>query len=327
MTDNLFEIFSAYYHQAVELSKQHEFKKSSESFDKAFEVLSEIRSECLKKYSGKKITRIKSSDEIEYERLKGIVLELRNSVGELSLEIEDIEAELGEFQVEYNSKVGRFYIELDKINYEIQILRMKMDHQNLAKDEIEQLIAEQLKELREQIEEDEEQFNQDEETIKEILNRNRTFDEKSKRELRDLYRDLAKIYHPDKARTDDEKKYFEVVMKEINDAYHHLNIETLRRIEAKAQLYIEIEQVGETLTEKIERLVTEKQKIEKLIINLNQVKADILNSDTYRLMIKISQNYTSKDAYYTGLIDDLKEKIRRRKIEYEKLKSEIMIFG
>lgn len=327
MTDNLFEIFSAYYHQAVELSKQHEFKKSSESFDKAFEVLSEIRSECLKKYSGKKITRIKSSDEIEYERLKGIILELRNSVGELSLEIEDIEAELGEFQVEYNSKVGRFYIELDKINYEIQILRMKMDHQNLAKDEIEQLIAEQLKELREQIEEDEEQFNQDEETIKEILNRNRTFDEKSKRELRDLYRDLAKIYHPDKARTDDEKKYFESVMKEINDAYHHLNIETLRRIEAKAQLYIEIEQVGETLTEKIERLSAEKQKIEKLIINLNQVKSDILNSDTYRLMNKISQNYTSKDAYYNGLIDDLKEKIRRRKIEYEKLKCDIMIFG
>lgn len=327
MTDNLFEIFTAYYHQAVEQSKQHEFKKSSESFDKAFDVLSEIRSECLKKYSGKKITRIKSQDEIEYERLKGIILELRNSVGELSLEIEDIESELGEFQVEYNSKVGKYYIELDKLNYEIQILRMKLDHQNLSKEEIEKLIHDQLKDLKEQIEQDEEQFNQDEETIKEILNRNRVFDENSKRELRDLYRDLAKIYHPDKARTDDEKKYFEGVMKEINEAYHHLNIETLRRIEAKAQLYIEIEQVGETLAEKIDRLVTEKQKIEKLIINLKQVKIDILDSDTYKLMMKIRLNYTSKDDYYRGLIDDLQEKIRRKKIEFEKIKSDTMVFG
>lgn len=322
MSDNLFEIFIAYYHQAVEQSRQHEFKKSSESFDKSFEILNEIRVECLKKYTGKKITRIKSADEIEYERLKGSLLEQRNIVGELSLEIEDIEAELGNFQVEYNSKVGQYFIELDKLNYEIQVLRMKKDH---PFDNIDHLIADQLKDIKDQIEQDEEQFFKDEEANRLLKNRSHFFDENSRKELRNLYRDLAKIYHPDKARNDEEKNYFEVVMKEINEAYHQENIETLRRIDAKAQLFIEIEQVGETLSEKIERLTNEKMKIEKLIVHLNQIKYDIFASDTYKLMTKIQSNYSSKDIYYSGLIEDLQEKIRRRKIELQKMQIQVPV--
>lgn len=327
MTTDLFEVFTAYYNQAVTLSVQHEFKKSSEAFDKAFDVLGEIRGECLKKYSGKKLTRIKSSEEVDYEMLKGIVLELRNRVGELSLEIEDIETDLGKFQVEYNSKVGKYYLELDKLNYEIQILKMKIDNQELSKQEIEKMIQDQLRDLKEQISEDEEQISEDESALKSMMEKNRQIDEKSRKELRDLYRDLAKIYHPDKARTNDEKSYFENVMKEINDAYHNLNIEILRRIEAKAQVFIEIEQIGETLAQKIERLNIEKIKLNKLIQNLEGLKQNLFESDTFKLMTKINTFPGSKFEYYTKLISDLNEKIKRKKNEFEKLKSEQSVFA
>ncbi|MBN8705734.1 MAG: hypothetical protein J0L62_07650 [Bacteroidetes bacterium] len=323
--NDLYEIFTAYYHQAVDYADQHEFKKSSESFEKAFDVLNEIRSEALRKYAGKKITRVKTQEEVDLERLKGVVLDLRNRVGDLYLELDDLELDLGKFQTEYNARVGKFFIELDQAEYAINLMRLKFERYHSGKAWDDESISQELSDFKKQLETDENQLHEDEKNLREFIHKNRELSEDQKRELRSLYRDLAKIYHPDKARTDEEKSYFEDVMKEINEAYHHSNLDSLKKIDAKAQLLIEVEQIGESLNEKLSRLGTEERKLSALISSISKRTQELRSSDTYALFIKVQNFQPSSNEYFLGVIDDLEQRIKRKKVELARLKEQFSV--
>lgn len=186
MNTALYEIFTAYYNQAVQASDRHDFKQSSEAFEKAFEVLSEIRTECLRKYAGRKITRVRTADEIELERLKGLVTDLRNQLGDRFLELDDLETELGLFQTDYNFRVGRLYLQLDKLDYEIRMVRMKIERFHAGKPVDEQSILDELTDLTRQLEADAHQLDEDERTLRAMKQSRRELTEEQKSELRTL---------------------------------------------------------------------------------------------------------------------------------------------
>lgn len=323
--NDLYEIFTAYYHQAVDYADQHEFKKSSESFEKAFDVLNEIRSEALRKYAGKKITRVKTQEEVDLERLKGVVLDLRNRVGDLYLELDDLELDLGKFQTEYNARVGKFFIELDQADYAINLMRLKFERYHSGKAWDDETLEQELSDFKKQLENDENQLHEDEKSLRDFIHKNRELSADQKKELRSLYRDLAKIYHPDKARTDEEKSYFEEVMKEINEAYHHSNLDSLKKIDAKAQLLIEVEQIGESLNDKLSRLGTEERKLSALISSISKRTQELRSSDTYALFIKVQNFQPSSNDYFLGVIDDLEQRIKRKKVELARLKEQFSV--
>lgn len=54
------------------------------------------------------------------------------------------------------------------------------------------------------------------------------------REFKSLYRKLAALYHPDKNRSDNEKKFFLARMKEINESFLRRDLQALRRIFKRA---------------------------------------------------------------------------------------------
>ncbi|MCK6601360.1 MAG: hypothetical protein L6Q77_06005 [Bacteroidetes bacterium] len=323
--NNLYEIFTAWYNQAIVYAEQHEFKKSSEAFEKAFEVLNEIRAEALRKYAGKKITRVKSPDEIEIERLRGIVLDLRNRAGDLYLELDDLETELGKFQTEYNARVGRYFIQLDQAEYALNLMRLKFERFHSGKPWDDESLEKELSGFRKQLESDENQLHEDEKALKDFVFRSRDLSDDQKRELRNLYRDLAKIYHPDKARTEEEKAYFEDVMKEINEAYHHANLDSLKKIEAKAQMLIEYELVGESLNEKLSRLKTEETKLSGLLESISKRIQELRSSDTYALFLKVQSYVPSPDDYFHGVVTDLEMRVRRKKVELARLKEQFSL--
>ncbi|NUQ80292.1 MAG: hypothetical protein HUU10_01660 [Bacteroidetes bacterium] len=325
MNTALYEIFTAYYNQAVQASDRHDFKQSSEAFEKAFEVLSEIRTECLRKYAGRKITRVRTADEIELERLKGLVTDLRNQLGDRFLELDDLETELGLFQTDYNFRVGRLYLQLDKLDYEIRMVRMKIERFHAGKPVDEQSILDELTDLTRQLEADAHQLDEDERTLRAMKQSRRELTEEQKSELRTLYRDLAKIYHPDKARNESELAYFDEVMKAINDAYHQSDLDVLRKIEAKAHLYIEVEQIGESLAGKIDRYRMEEKKLRVLTDSIQSRLKAILESDSHQLMIRVKSYKPDQDAYYQGLADDLNQRIRRKQVEKVRLEEQFTI--
>lgn len=316
----LFEIFLGYYNEAIANSEKLEFKKSSDKFDKAFEVLQEIRSESLKKYSGKKLTRIKSPDEVEFERLKGIVIDLRNKVGDLIVELEDIEFSLGKFQVEYNSKLGSLFLELDKIEYQIILEKIRLEKLRGNQPEID---LNELIDKEQQFRDEEENIRKDREFIKDLLSDTKNLTDEKKVEIRTLYRDLAKIYHPDKARNDDEKVYFESVMKEINTAYRFFDFDLLKKIEAKAQVLLEFEQIGETMEEKIARLKEEERKLQQLLMSIHQQIDSIQNSDTSLLYHRVKNFQPNEQDYYFSIAEDLSNRIQRKKSELKRMKDSV----
>lgn len=68
--------------------------------------------------------------------------------------------------------------------------------------------------------------------------------------IKSLYRELAKRYHPDLARTEDERRYREKIMQRVNAAFGQRNIAALRAVEQEADAddpAFEARSVGEKL--------------------------------------------------------------------------------
>lgn len=88
------------------------------------------------------------------------------------------------------------------------------------------------------------------------------------RKVRDLFRQLAKQYHPDVAKDESQKKHNEQIMAEINMAYSAKNLEALEVL-AKAR-GIEAAEPAQTPAAELDRLETELRQLEMMIFDIEQ---------------------------------------------------------
>jgi len=72
------------------------------------------------------LVRAKTPEEIEIEERLFEIEQKRQRVALLGQEIEELKQALGRFQVEYNARVGRLYVELDKLEQLIQEHRLRI---------------------------------------------------------------------------------------------------------------------------------------------------------------------------------------------------------
>jgi hypothetical protein len=88
------------------------------------------------------------------------------------------------------------------------------------------------------------------------------------RKVRDLFRRLAKQYHPDVAKDDEQRKQHEALMSEINQAYSAKNLDALRKLaEQKAEPAGE---AASTPAAELARLTVELRQLETMIFDIEQ---------------------------------------------------------
>jgi len=174
-----------------------------------------------------------SPEEREYVRYLSEIEVRKRQVIELQTELAVYKEHLGRFSAEYHARVGTLFIELDRIGlsiveYQFRLSQLRENPQSdLAK--LERESKRQFTEQREQIYEDEEETryyereHQDEQKRPEL-------NDASELSLKSLYRELAKRFHPDLAKTADERQQREAVMKEVNAAFHKRDICQMRTI-------------------------------------------------------------------------------------------------
>lgn len=109
------------------------------------------------------------------------------------------------------------------------------------------------------------------------------------RKVRDLFRQLAKQYHPDVAKDDTQKKHNEKVMAEINMAYSAKNLEALELL-AKAR-GIEATEPAQTPAAELARLETELRQLEMMIFDIEQTirELDLSQAMQMRSELKADQ--------------------------------------
>ncbi|MBM3242487.1 hypothetical protein FJZ31_40015, partial [Candidatus Poribacteria bacterium] len=216
---------------------------------------------------------LKTPEELETERLVQEVQAKQNQIAELTLALEDLKLEVNRFETEYNAILGKLYVELDKVNLEIKeyTLRVQLIEKEaiVNKARIDDRVEESFKEERQKIFDHEQKAAQDSQKFAKSQSEPE-IDAITAKQLRKLYLKLAKIYHPDKAKTNTERAKNERMMSLINRAYEEKDALTLQRLVKSAKENEEI--LNEAPHQKQQRLRTERHKLDEVIADL---KADI----------------------------------------------------
>jgi len=256
---------------------------------------------------------INDKEEKEIRRLLHDIEEKRGQVEELTVAKEHLKAEVDLFQHKYNAQIGHFYLELDKVDLETKAyrLRLQLRREDVSEDEIETRVESCFRENRARISACETEKEGEQKSKK-----NELPDQEAK-VLQNLYRKLAKRFHPDKAEHPEEQNRREQLMPLINRAYHEQDVDILKRLSiGETDFAIDSEH---TTAEKRKRLQAELRNLNRATAELrseiNRVKA----GRTYRLKEQVESAEKSGTDLLTTLAADLKRKVQSSRAQLERL--------
>ncbi len=255
---------------------------------------------------------INSADEKETTRLLDAIAAKREQVEELTVTVEELKSEVDVFQRRYNAHISQYYLELDRVELEAQEyrLRLQLRRENVNEAEIEARVESCFKASRARVDAYEE-VDESESTLEaEQLPASKA------KHLQNLYRKLAKRYHPDKAVDAEEQNRREQLMPLINRAYHEQDIQTLERLS-----------LGETEPHIAEKTSAEKRAaLQAELRSLNRATSDlrleinrIKTGRTYQLKQQVENAKKAGKDLLSGLAKDLERKVKASRTHLERL--------
>ena len=221
---------------------------------------------------------MKQADSLDALRTE--IEQKREVVARMEQERTDVELEIAAFEVTYNAEVKPLQDELDAITLHIQEyeLRNELLHFRgcrLSAVQLEAGVELQLHGRRTQATFSDTPPAYTRQRWEGTL-RAAGLDIVTKAELKSLYRELAKRFHPDLAANDLERESRGARMAEINDAYARGDLEALRHAADESDVH-------PSLPPTLAELLAERDRLDALIIRLRQDIAE-LNRDPLMLL-------------------------------------------
>ena len=252
---------------------------------------------------------IKTRDEIEAEQLLMAIQAKHEQVAEMTLALEELKLNVRRFEKEYSARLARLYTELDRVELSIKEyrLRLRLLQEGVPRDspEMEARVEACFRSERERLANDERETVQ--EGKAESESNESSLPPEQMKQLRSLYLKLAKMYHPDKARSDDELGKRKQMMTMINRAYEEHDFQTLERM--SVEVVPDVEPTAETVRERKQRLTQEMNRLMhaagELRIEINRIKS----SRTYQLRQEVETARENRVDLLTNLARDLHRKI------------------
>ena len=177
------------------------------------------------------IVREQTPEEREYARYLGEVEARRAQATGLRAELEALRVGLARFEAEYHARIGALFVELDRARlaadeYEGRIAVFQADP---AADphRVEEEVEREFAGRREEVRDEEEETRRYERAFAHEQERPR-LDGAEEDEAARLYRELARRFHPDLARTDEERRRREPLMQRVNAAFRERDLAALR---------------------------------------------------------------------------------------------------
>lgn len=256
------------------------------------------------------------------------VSEKEKEVSDLSIQVQNLKITLNIFLGEYNLRVGLLYVELDKLKVRIKEYQLRV---NLARGKrispenlktIEKEVSETFSQERFKIDElENEAFKSSEEYKKHSEEEKKwSFDGKFQEELKTLYRKLALKFHPDRAKDEKQRKQFNKIMAQINEAYRNGDLKTLRKYMKQAEREEKI--AKETPEEKLSRLKEEYKTLLSIIAELEGESEDLKASETYKLKERVDLAKKEGRDLLQDLSDDIKVEIAENQTKLDELVEE-----
>jgi dihydropteroate synthase len=141
--------------------------------------------------------------------------------------------------------------------------------------------------------------------------------EETKAELKQLFRTLAKRFHPDLVTDPEEKRRREKVMAQVNDAYAAQNLATMKKLAQKPD---RPEVPADKTREQIMvDLKAEIVRLDRVILALDRQLQDLINSHTVRLMLEVSIAERNGRNLLAEMAADIQADIARLEVELASL--------
>lgn len=231
------------------------------------------------------IVRSETPEEREYARYLGEIEIRKRRIADLQADLQLLKEKLGLFNAEYHTRVSKLFVELDQIRleieeYEYRIVRLQQEPE-LGPDDLDREARDQFSQQSEQVHEDEEETRRYERTWQEDQQRP-GLDERSESTLKSLFRDLARRFHPDLARTDAERQQREAIMKRVNAAFHERDVNELETISAEAA-FEDAAFESRSTSEKLIWAIREVSRLDDFAASIAQERETLMASDLAQL--------------------------------------------
>ena len=230
----------------------------------------------------------------------------KKRIEDLQLERDELESALSRFAVQLKGRVGGLRAELNRVRlqaaeYRRRIERLKED-ETLDPTTLEQEVAAEFAGREERARAEEAATNR-EGTRVERARITRRLDAESEAEILRIYRELAKRFHPDLARTDKERHRRTELMLQINVAYSERDLLGLQTISKQAE---SVDPVFASLTSK-ERLSWARRVVVRLEGQIDDLEGQLG-------LLQRSETYSLWKSPETSLqsIEELETRVRQR---------------
>ena len=221
-----------------------------------------------------KITRRQTPEEKELHKKLSELATLEAELTQHELDLATIQGELRAFENRYLRIVGVRYTKLDEIEAQIaEALARINPKDNKAKEKAEQARY---------------QAQESAHATGNIQEQKEPLRFKPSENLKKLYREIAKLIHPDLATDEEERARRQHLMAEVNRAYEEGNEERLRTILREWESSPESvkgEGPGAELVRVIRKIAQVKERLPTIEIEITQLK----ESDLYNLKIKVEE--------------------------------------
>jgi len=206
---------------------------------------------------------LKTPEEQELFKKEEVFKDKKIELSELELNLTTLQGDLRAFEMEYYVKIGSKYITIDN-------LKATIDNILLARDPSSKIFQKRVRENKSKASENAKVENE----MSNLIN------EKTKKfnptnELKSLYRDLAKLLHPDLVLDSEEKNRRHKLMQTINEAYQNNDYDKLKHIyeeEKNNPDLIKGEDIGSSLIRIIRKLSQVESRIQHIQNEINIIK-------------------------------------------------------
>ena len=274
------------------------------------------------KMSSVDIVPTKNRDQIKIEELQFVLQSERQQVAEMTLDLEDLKLEVRHFQKTYDLRVAGVYVELDKVNLSMKEyrLRLRLVREGVCQTEIEERVASCFKSERRRLEDYESDATELEGEIEKDSNKNKLSTHQTK-QVRKLYLELAKIYHPDKsAEGEDDYERQKQMMTVINRAYEDQDLDTLKRISVESVDETELQ--NQTFAKRKKHLTQQLSRATGSIRLARGLIKRIKSGETYQLKQEVNKAREEDIDLIANLVKGIQRKVNANQRKLAEIISE-----
>ncbi len=245
-------------------------------------------------------------EEQELTRLEAEQVELEEKVATAELTLETIKTESAQIQYRYYQTVGLLYVELDELEALIARVEADQDPENEEAEVQAEVAEEQAKKSAEEAGITEKQPPPPPEITP---------------ELKQSFRQAAKLMHPDRATTDEERERRTVIMAKVNIAYSQGDKDTIEKLIVEFgndPEAIRGKDVGARMVKAIRRIAQLRRRIEESEQEITILK----DTEMYDLFITITETEALGGDPLSDLASQIMQQISERKIYLEMVREQ-----